>query len=172
MTPQEKYDKASRDERNEMFPFLPVLLRKAAGVILEIGTCDGYSTAAFLLGVKARGGYVYSVDIDPRCSQLYPGNSQWSFIHSDSVVASNVIKALPKNDACIDVLLIDGYHEHPIVDSDVQNYVPLVKKGGVVLMHDINMHDVRDAYHELCVRTGFVHFELQDRWGLGIVYVR
>lgn len=37
----------------------------------------------------------------------------------------------------VDILLIDGGHAGHIVYQDVRNYVPFVRRGGLVIMHDV-----------------------------------
>lgn len=161
------YDQSSKDEQNEMFPYLPFLRRKGRGTVLEIGTCQGYSTAAFLLGVEKNGGHVFSVDIDPRCGELYKGHPQWTFIYANSLEVEKIRHAVGRP---VDVLLIDGDHTHPVVDHDIEHYGPVVVPGGVILMHDIVIGDVRDAYHAWVVRNKMTHFELPGPWGLGVMY--
>lgn len=162
-----------------MYPYLEFLRRKAKGTIVEIGVHEGVSTACFLLGLEGQKGHLYSIDIDPACGALYDGHPQWTFIHSDSQDAEHVKKIV---EPPYDVLMIDGWHEHPVVDNDLKNYAPLVKKGGLILMHDIRMMDVCDAYHKFILSTRYEHFELTGyseapnsgamAWGLGVVYVK
>lgn len=173
------YDENVLNPLDPMFPYVSFLRRKAKGVVLEIGVEKGISTAAFLMGIDDKGdaGHVYSVDIDVKCGELYRHN-KWTFIHSDSQNAELVKSLVPEK---IDVLFIDGWHEHPIVDNDLKNYAPLVKSGGLILMHDIRMQDVMDAYHSFLYDVGYLHFELSGvsqsphsggmAWGMGVMYV-
>ena len=39
----------------------------------------------------------------------------------------------------VDVLHIDGSHDYESVRSDFDNYMPLVTKGGVILLHDVEV---------------------------------
>lgn len=49
----------------------------------------------------------------------------------------------------IDVLHIDGDHSYEAVDSDYEMYSPLVRPGGLVLVHDVFNHwDKRVKVHE------------------------
>lgn len=178
MKPLDVYLANENNPKSEMFPYCKFLRRKAKGRILEIGVDTGISTAAFLLGVEERGGHVYSVDVNAGCGKLYAGHPQWTFICSDSRDTEKIKGIVDE----VDVLLIDGYHEHPIVDSDLNNYAPLVRSGGCIIMHDIRMQDVCEAYHKFIVEKEYVHFELSGlsesrdsngmAWGLGIIYVR
>lgn len=39
-------------------------------------------------------------------------------------------------DGLIDMLLIDGDHHYEVVHADIENWLPRIKKGGVVIFHD------------------------------------
>lgn len=55
----------------------------------------------------------------------------------------------------IDVLHIDGDHSYRGVKADFDDYTPLVRDGGVVLIHDAaNTHDDRVAVPEFCADYG------------------
>jgi hypothetical protein len=41
-------------------------------------------------------------------------------------------------DGLIDILFIDGLHEAKQLQKDIYNYTPLVRKGGIVAIHDWN----------------------------------
>lgn len=180
MTPHVVFERHVSNPQCAMYPYLEFLLRKATGEILEIGVEEGVSTACFLKGLEGTSGHLYSVDINKKCGELYKDHPNWSFIFSDSQNVVVVKEALLATS--LDVLMIDGWHEAPIVGKDLENYAPLVKKGGVILMHDIRMLDVMEAYHQFLVKTGYPHFELGGHseapnsggmaWGLGVVYVQ
>jgi predicted O-methyltransferase YrrM len=51
----------------------------------------------------------------------------------------------------LDLLFIDGDHEYEAVKSDFTNYGPLVRPGGLIVLHDI----VRDFYARYGRSTGF-----------------
>ena len=164
----DKYAEAANDRSNEMYPYLPYLRRWARGNVLEIGVDRGYSTAALLLGLADKHeGRLWSVDVGAACAKLYAGNPRWTFVHADSRSIEKVKAAAPGK---FDLVLIDGYHEHPVVDEDVANYAPLVKPGGRLVLHDIVMLDVSDVYHTFILRSGWQHFELNGQWGLGVAY--
>lgn len=59
---------------------------------------------------------------------------QWVFIHSNS---RDVDHIRAKLHGPIDVLLIGGDHSYGGCLADLVNYVPLVRPGGIVLVHDV-----------------------------------
>jgi predicted O-methyltransferase YrrM len=44
------------------------------------------------------------------------------------------------NGRAVDLLFIDGDHRYSRVKKDFEMYAPLVRTGGVVLLHDILLH--------------------------------
>jgi predicted O-methyltransferase YrrM len=104
--------------------------------ILEIGVRDGLSTNAFLRGLalrKAQGdwgsGKLYSIDIKD-CSRVVSLKKEfWEFILGDST-------KVPWNRP-IDIFFIDGDHSAEGAKTDYYKYLPYVKKGGIIFIHDV-----------------------------------
>lgn len=80
----------------------------------------------------------------------------------------------------MDYLFIDGDHTYEGVKHDFEMYAPLVRKGGVVALHDIVVHrpeagcEVSEFWNQ--VKRNYRHHEIvQDpsqTWaGIGILYV-
>jgi predicted O-methyltransferase YrrM len=74
-----------------------------------------------------------------------------------------------------DFLFIDADHTEAGVRSDYQMYSPLVKKGGIILFHDIAINNpeygVKKLWSELAPQ--FEHREFLGKptpWGLGLLY--
>lgn len=107
---------------------------KGLRTILEIGVRGGISTNSFLYGIRDRGHnnvHLYSMDIAD-CSDVVKDEKlkeNWTFIQGDS-------KTISWNKE-IDVLLIDGDHSYDGVKADFERFVPFVKEGGLILMHDV-----------------------------------
>lgn len=145
---------------------LPTLRSLAHGTVVEIGVRDGSSTNALLLGIKENGGHLYSIDITAKCGTIF-NDEDWTFIHGDSGSPETAAK-VPQE---IDVLFVDGDHEYQYVKLDLMTYGPRVKKGGIILMHDVLMPDlpgVFRAYEEYAASRKEVKL---GSWGLGILYV-
>ena len=81
-------------------------------------------------------------------------------------------------DQSIDLLHIDGSHEYEAVKSDFENWVPKVKKGGRILIHDALVeredfgvkklwNEIQKSYHTKSHDVGFglgSNFELNLRF--------
>jgi predicted O-methyltransferase YrrM len=171
-TPQEVFDGFSNDSKDELYPNYWFLKSLARGKILEIGSHAGRSTSCFLLGLEKNGGHLYSVDIDNSWRDRF-GGPLWTFINKDSKYVEEVMSQVQ---APLDILLIDGDHTHPAVERDFYGYIPYVREGGVILVHDINVAgpqhliDVCETYHKFLFETGYTHFELPGVCGMGVIY--
>jgi len=88
-----------------------------------------------------------------------------------------ILKNIYKNK--IDLLFIDGDHTYTGVKKDFEMYSPLIRKGGLILFHDIAKHpketecNVHKFWNE--IKNKYKHTELitssDQKWaGIGILY--
>lgn len=164
---------------SDIVQHLPQLHDEAStgdAVIIELGVRSGNSTSAFLAAVEEHGGHVYSVDIDrPRVP--WHSHPQWTFLLGDDLlVADN----LP--DAC-DVLFIDTSHHYTHTLAELETYVPKVRPGGVVLLHDTELErtdgappadppfPVRRAADEYAAVHGLTVDYVPGCYGLGVIRI-
>ncbi len=76
------------------------------------------------------------------------------------------------SDQSIDLLHIDGYHTYQAVRHDFDTWLPKVAPGGIIMLHDIDMHrkdfGVYQLWDELVER--FPHtWRMPGRAGLGLI---
>jgi predicted O-methyltransferase YrrM len=143
----------------------------AKGIIFEIGVRTGISTASFLRGLEKNGGHLYSCEINPTCSDIFAGHPQWTFILGDSRKPETIVTKIPNK---LDILMIDGDHTYEGVKDDLNNYTPLVKSGGRIILHDVcSGYDpgVRQAFDEFIEQTEW-DANIYESWvGLGELLV-
>ena len=145
-------------------------------VVIELGVRSGNSTAAFLAAVEQHGGHVWSVDIHPP-PVPWTGHPQWTFIAGDDL---DVADQLPD---MVDVVFIDTSHDYVQTCAELEVYVPKVRPGGVVLLHDVELEHpdaspaddppfpVRVAVTEFCDEHGLTPEFVSGCYGLGVIRI-
>lgn len=72
-------------------------------------------------------------------------------------------------DGSIDILLIDGDHRYEVVKSDYKTWLPKVKKDGLIILHDTNIHGPTYGVAKFFSEIKEPKFNIKNRYGLGIV---
>lgn len=145
--------------------------------VLELGTRCGNSTSAFLAAVELVAGHLWSVDInEPQVPEWWtPDAVPWTHYIADDMAID--LAELP---SALDVLFIDTSHDYDHTLAELTRFVPLVKAGGVVLMHDTDLatmpelapqepYPVRRALDEFCRLTDREWMNLDGPYGLGVI---
>jgi glycosyltransferase involved in cell wall biosynthesis len=71
----------------------------------------------------------------------------------------------------IDLLHIDGYHTYDAVRGDFQAWLPKVREGGIILLHDVNVHEGDFGAWKLWeeVKNDYPAFAFSHQHGLGVI---
>jgi predicted O-methyltransferase YrrM len=145
-------------------------------VVLELGVRSGNSTVAFLAALEEHGGYLWSVDI-VRPSLPWLNHPQWTMHVGDDLLLAD---DLPDD---VDVVFIDTSHHYTQTAAELAVYVPKVKPGGVVLLHDVELErpdgaspadpafPVRVAVDEFCAAKGLTPEYVTGCYGLGVIRI-
>jgi hypothetical protein len=142
-------------------------------IIVDLGVRSGNSTCAFLAATEKVGGMVWSVDMErAQVPDHWFAADQWTFVQADDLWVAH---EAPR----CEVLFIDTMHTYLQTCRELVAYVPKVKPGGVILMHDTELEHVLDeapfpvlrALQEFAER-----FELDVEWvsgcnGLAVIRV-
>lgn len=116
-------------------------LRYEQVTVLELGVRSGNSTSAFLSAAEENGGHVWSVDTEsPDVPEHWRESGLWTFTGGDDLL-------LDFTGHEFDVVFIDTSHHYDHTLAELRKYVPLVAKGGSVLLHDTLLAHV--DYEEL-----------------------
>ena len=150
--------------------------------VLEIGCWDG-GTLREWLSATPPPEVVVAVSLEHRQPEAYP---EWTQAGTTLVVGtgdslSPEMVALMQHHAPYDWAFIDGEHSYPYVSHDVAVVLPLMRKGGVMLLHDVtpgvepDTHGPSQVLNEL-IEKGYrteVYDSERQRWsaGIGVVYV-
>jgi len=149
---------------------LPRLEQAAKGNVLELGSRDGASTASFLAGVEKKGGFVWSVDVDPQWAGAWQGHSQWQFILADSCDVEKIDAAGLKG-VQLDLLFIDTEHTYEQASKELALWADRVAPTGQIILHDTaEFPGVRRAIEEwMAKRTGVTVDFLNNCNGLAVI---
>jgi len=133
MTFSEEYAQRCQ-EWSDIVQHLPRLYvetcRYTAPQVVELGVRSGNSTCAFLAAVEAVGGHVWSVDPAPaRVPAHWFDSDLWTFVQASDL---DVVDEAP----WADVLFVDTTHALAHTQDELLAYVPKVRAGGVVMLHD------------------------------------
>lgn len=163
----------------EQMPVLYAWARHATTVI-ELGVRTGNSTAAFLAALEGRG-RLWSVDVAiPQVPAYWHALPEWRLLVTDDVTPE-AVAACPN---AADVLFIDTSHLYDHTLAELRLYVPKVRPGGIVLMHDTSLEktvfgppwpDVSRALDAYCAEAGLEWYQHPGTpdWssGLGVIEI-
>jgi len=159
---------------NDMRWHLPLLRACASGLSVELGCSQGISTAALLAGAEEIGGDAMVVSVSTEdVGHLFRGHPHWSFLLGDSTDQHTVAafqEAFPGR--LIDTLVLDSRHTYAHVSAELTIWSPLMRSGGVVLVHDtVYAPGVRRAVEAHAARTGWPTMYLLPDNGLAFMVV-
>jgi len=164
--------------------------------VLEIGSLTGRSLRHFMYYADT-GATVVSIDLPVRdfCGpydwrvkeQEHNYSVEWPKWAKENKIKLYLIKGMSQNiknletlksiTKDLDFLFIDGNHFYDFVKKDLEMYGPLVKKGGIIAMHDIGYaeeggvyklwQEVKNQYSDY---KEILHSDKGEK-GIGLLYV-
>lgn len=124
--------------------------------IVEVGSYLGASTAFMAYAATSKGGVVHAIDTWQNESMGGEGlRDTFAEFHTNTQPFAHFIvthrgrsEDVAKKEAPIacDMLFIDGDHHVEAVIADLQHWLPSLKPGGLLAMHDIDHPDVKQAF--------------------------
>ena len=125
--------------------------------IVEFGTGHGGSALVLAAAANYSGGRLISVDPGTNNLQFIANNmrywglsNNWTPHLGEDSLSFRKIYREKYNDRPIDVLFIDSGHTYSDTKYEIEVWEPLVRKGGIILFHDIvwDFHSVQQAVDE------------------------
>ncbi len=159
---------------NEHLPTLYALTVSCrAKTVIELGAGAGNSTIAFLAALEYTRGHLWSVDCAPEVFPIlvdaFGEVLHWTRCTGDDE-DSKVPRWLPTE---ADVLFIDTTHEYKHTWHELVTYVPYVRSGGYIILHDtISGPGVSRAITEWLrcdCNEGFSYYNFEHCNGLGVM---
>jgi predicted O-methyltransferase YrrM len=123
------------------------VLTEAVGAktVVEVGTSTGYSGLWFALALQKTGGRLTTLEMDP-------GRAATARKHFEQAGVASFI-TIVEGDAHEKVSALKGPIDVAFIDADKEGYVdyldkllPLVRPGGLILAHNVNMPAVANGY--------------------------
>jgi len=170
---QEQYRERAAMEHDikAQMPVLYAWARLPGARVIELGVRGGNSTAALLAGIEHSGGELWSVDIaEPEVPAEWNGLPFWHLLVADDQ-SPEAVAFCPGD---VDVLFVDTSHFYDHTMAELRLYVPKVKPGGIVLLHDTatcDWPDVSRALNDFCAETGRAWYDHPWWHGLGVIEV-
>jgi len=178
--------------RDEILGLLKILYNMKPKTICEIGTASG-GTLFLFTRIACSDAKIFSIDLArgnfgagyPSCKipfykNFVKDNQKIHILREDSH-QQETLEKLKKLLAGkrFDFLFIDGDHTYEGVKKDFEMYAPLVKKGGILALHDIALHpfetgsEVNKFWQEN--KNNFKYSEIiynqKQGWaGIGVIY--
>lgn len=104
-----------------------------ATLVYEVGIHMGLSTNAFLVAAAENGGIVYSCDMNPDCTRSVRDpdlRARWMAHITDSEKFARFLSQ-PAS-----IVYLDGDHSYENVRRELDDFWPLVRPGGMMILHD------------------------------------
>ena len=160
-----------------------LILAVRPSLLVELGTHWGESYFGFCQAIAENNIPCVTYAVDTWTGEQQSGfydesvyNDVASYNEANYKDFSYLLKSLFDNalpqfaDESIDILHIDGLHTFEAVSHDFYSWLPKVKPGGIVLLHDIAVRHadfgVWKVWDEL--KTKGAAFEFHHSWGLGV----
>jgi len=140
-------DHYSMTEDQQEYVYRYAMLVPPGGVAVELGTCNGKTSAILAYCAKARGFEAHGVDafilesspdeVKRRMAEAgLPFTLHYGLTSRIRLPEGYGIRALVEWDRPIDLLIVDANHIAPYVGADCDRWVPLLTLGGVAMFHD------------------------------------
>jgi len=150
------------------------------GIIVELGSWLGRSTAAIIMGAKTRN--IFSVDTWQGCeSEPFPEEKRKYFMElfkQDMKIFAGFVPIIFDTttdraarcfaDRSIDFLFLDGDHSEPQVYWDLVNWLPKMKDNGIFAGHDWSNPNIRQAFRKVFSSVKQPELSGGDIWRIDI----
>jgi len=161
------------DIKDHLPTLVDLVVEHDARHVVELGTRTGVSTIAFLYALEQTGGKLTSVDIDRKPSiGDYP---HWEFEQGDDLEVFASIEPA-------DIVFIDTSHDYRHTLRELNLYVNLVRRPGLIVLHDTELRNpigvaprpewpVKRAVEEFCGDEGYKWTNNPACWGLAVIRI-
>ena len=160
------HPQVTQQVREELVDFLNLLVSNNVENMLQIGLGHWASTH-FILSLLLD--QMTTIEYDEDFIERYKPEMDESFetvIKGDSTLVHGLFE-----DGKYDAVFIDGNHSYEYVKKDLENYLPKVKKGGIVALHDVNFEGERYGSPRVLRESGYDWKFISYSKEVGIAYI-
>lgn len=134
-----EYELHNPTDIHEHLPtFVELCVELDARKVIELGVRSGVSTIAWLVGLDKTGGELWSVDMSgaPDIEA-----DRWTFLRGHDL--DPIVLAELPNQA--DIVFIDTSHHYNDTLRELETYLPRVRPGGRIVLHDTELEVPEDS---------------------------
>lgn len=161
-------------EEGELREAIELVIRQQPQVLVELGCDRGGTLYAWRRICPAVYGITWEQNADSDGQPCVPHGARIKFADTHSTESRQWLDYVLAG-AKVDVLVVDGDHHLDGVIQDLEDYGPLVRPGGLIMMHDI----IPEKYPEVHVwqlwprlRDRYRTSEIGRSFGWGIIHVQ
>ncbi len=159
------HPQVNQQVRAELVDFLTLLQTSGVKNILQIGLGHWASTH-FVMSLLLD--HVTTVEYDREFIDRYlpeMDEDVEAILQGDSTVVHSAINGE------FDAVFIDGNHSYEYVKKDLENFLPKVKEGGIIALHDANFEGDRYGTPRVLRETGYDWQFISHSKEVGIAYL-
>ena len=164
-------------EKKDLEILLPIIASIKPTRVLEIGAWKGFSAEVWIKAFEPESFLTIEKD-SKEIRESYIEGLRYQYWYScdshDPKVIPDIKNYYPEG---FDFLFIDGDHSFEGVMQDFETYVPLVREGGIIALHDIRYHVDKTEEVDIFwfgIRDKYPYVEIKARLqstGMGVLFV-
>jgi len=169
-------------EHDDLKTLLPIIASINPKNILEIGTWKGYSAETWIRAFNPIQLFTLEKDSVSIIDYTIPRgrNPEFEFLYNSDSHDEKILERIKRDLEEVDFLFIDGDHSEEGVRKDFEMYSPLVRKGGVIVFHDVVYTSpdplspvmVKPLWDELKLQYPYVEIKAgKNSTGIGLIWV-
>mgnify|MGYP003137834580 CR=1 FL=1 len=159
------HPQVTQQVREELVDFLKLLLGNNTKTMLQIGLGHWASTH-FILSLLLE--HMTTIEYDSEFIDRYRPEMDEEF---ETVICGDSTLAHEDIEGHFDAVFIDGNHSYEYVKKDLENYLPKVKEGGIIALHDVNFEGDRYGSPRVLRESGHNWNFISHSKEVGIAYI-
>ncbi|PZT48046.1 hypothetical protein B6S12_05715 [Helicobacter valdiviensis] len=148
-------------KKEKAFQIYEIFQKRQPKVILELGTCCGFSSS--YMAYFAPEAKIYTIEGSENLAKVARENHKYFCLENIEVLEGRFDLVLPdllSKIAPIDFAFIDGHHNKEATLEYFRQILPFMARGGVILFDDISWNDsMKEAWREIVESKVYQHYK-------------